>query len=76
MSKILYVSDGLHQKLKFLATKLGLTMQNATDEAIARWIQHREHEEAQKELLLNSIERKLSNEEKSLLEAILNKRNN
>ncbi|MDR1998105.1 MAG: hypothetical protein LBQ83_07275 [Candidatus Margulisbacteria bacterium] len=76
MSKILYVSDELHQKLKFLATKLGITMQEATDEAIARWIRQRESEEKQKELLLNRIEQKLSSEEKRLLEALLSKRNN
>jgi len=73
MSKILYVSDSLHQQLKFLATKLGITMQDATDVAIARWIEQREQEEKQKELLLNRIEQKLSSEEKRLLEAILNK---
>ena len=75
MSKILYVSDDLHQQLKFLATKLGLTMQNATDEAIARWVKQREQEEAQKEILLNRIEQKLSLDEKRLLEAILKNRN-
>ena len=75
MSKILYVSDELHQQLKFLATKLGLTMQNATDEAIARWIKQREQDEEQKELLLNRIEQKLSLDEKRLLEAILKNRN-
>lgn len=76
MSKILYVSDNLHQQLKFLATKLGITMQDATDAAIVRWIDQREQEEKQKELLLNRIEQKLSSEEKRLLEAILNKQNN
>ena len=73
MSKILYVSDALHQQLKFLATRLGLTMQSATDEAIARWIKLREQEEKQKELLLNRIEQKLSSDEKRLLEALLRK---
>ena len=41
MSKILYVNDNLHQKLKFLATKLGMTMQEATDGAIEDWIGRR-----------------------------------
>jgi hypothetical protein len=74
MSKILYVTDALHQQLKFLATKLGITMQDATDEAIAHWIKRRESEEKQKELLLSRIEQKLSLDEKRLLEAILHKR--
>ncbi|MDR2432006.1 MAG: hypothetical protein LBD99_07140 [Candidatus Margulisbacteria bacterium] len=74
MSKILYVSEALHQQLKFLATKLGITMQDATDEAVAHWIKRREGEEKQKELLLNRIEQKLSLDEKRLLEAILHKR--
>ena len=76
MSKILYVPDELHRQLKFLATKLGITMQVATEAAVARWIEHSEREERQKELLLNRIEQKLSGEEKRLLEAILGKRNN
>jgi hypothetical protein len=71
MSKILYVSDELHQSLKFLATKLGITMQNAADEAVQEWIRSREHEEKQKEILLGRIEQKLSVDERRLLEALL-----
>jgi hypothetical protein len=71
MAKILYVSDELHQKLKFLATKVGMTMQEATDLAIGDWIGRKELEEKQQELLLNRIEQKLSSEERQLLEAML-----
>ncbi|GBR76825.1 hypothetical protein NO2_1315 [Candidatus Termititenax persephonae] len=71
MSKILYVPDDLHQGLKFLATKLGITMQAATEEAVREWVQNREKEAKQKELLLSRIEQKLSADEKRLLEAIL-----
>ncbi len=71
MGKILYVSEHLHQKLKFLATKVGITMQVATDEAISDWISRKELEERQKELLLSKIEQKLSADEKKLLEALL-----
>ena len=71
MGKILYVSEHLHQKLKFLATKVGITMQDATDEAISDWISRKELEERQKELLLSKIEQKLSADEKKLLEALL-----
>lgn len=71
MSKILYVQEDLHQKLKFLATKIGLTMQEATDKAIAEWIEKKEAEEKQQEMLISRIEQKLSSEEKKLLEAIL-----
>ncbi|GBR72428.1 hypothetical protein HP1_111 [Candidatus Termititenax spirochaetophilus] len=75
MSKILYVSDELHQNLKFLATKLGITMQTATDEAVQNWVQSRENEEKQKEILLGRISQKLSVDEKRLLEAILKNQN-
>ena len=75
MSKILYVPDELHQSLKFLATKLGITMQVATEEAVREWVQNREKEEKQKELLLTRIEQKLSADEKRLLEAILKNQN-
>ena len=71
MGKILYVSELLHQKLKFLATKIGTTMQHATDEAIGDWINRKELEERQKEILLSKIEQKLSVEERKLLEALL-----
>lgn len=71
MGKILYVSEHLHQKLKFLATKVGITMQEATEDAISDWVSRKELEERQKELLLSKIEQKLSAEEKKLLEALL-----
>lgn len=71
MSKILYVSEGAHKKLKFLATKLGISMQEATEEAVNSWITHKENEERQQEVLLTRIENKLSDEEKKVLEAIL-----
>jgi hypothetical protein len=74
MAKILYVSDELHQKLKFLATKVGMTMQEATDLAIGDWIGRKELEEKQQELLLNRIEQKLSSEERQLLEAMLTRK--
>jgi hypothetical protein len=48
-----------------------MTMQEATDLAIASWIERKESEEKQQEILLNRIEQKLSNEERQLLEAIL-----
>lgn len=76
MGKILYVSETLHQKLKFLATKLGITMQEATDGAIEHWIEQKESEERQQEILLSRIEKKLSEEEKKVLEAILERRKN
>ncbi|MDR1323682.1 MAG: hypothetical protein LBK68_04510 [Candidatus Margulisbacteria bacterium] len=75
MSKILYVGDELHQSLKFLATKLGITMQNAADEAVQEWIRSREREEKQKEILLGRIEQKLSADERRLLEALLKNQN-
>jgi hypothetical protein len=75
MSKILYVSDELHQGLKFLATKLGVTMQTATDEAVQEWVSTREKEEKQKEVLLGRIEQKLSSDERRLLEALLKNQN-
>ncbi|MDR1114385.1 MAG: hypothetical protein LBL50_04780 [Candidatus Margulisbacteria bacterium] len=75
MSKILYVGDELHQSLKFLATKLGITMQNAADEAVQEWIRSREREEKQKEILLGRIEQKLSVDERRLLEALLKNQN-
>ncbi|GBR77564.1 hypothetical protein RDn1_223 [Candidatus Termititenax dinenymphae] len=74
MSKILYVSDELHQSLKFLATKLGITMQDATEDAVRHWVRQMEQQEKQKEVLLNRIEQKLSTDEKRLLEAILKNR--
>jgi seryl-tRNA(Sec) selenium transferase len=74
MSKILYVSEVLHRKLKFLATKLGFTMQEATEEAVENWINQKDTEERQQELLINRIEQKLSEEEKKILEAILAKK--
>jgi hypothetical protein len=71
MSKILYVSEEAHQKLKFLATKLGISMQDATEESVRNWISQKENEERQQEVLLTRIENKLSAEEKKVLEAIL-----
>lgn len=71
MSKILYVSEESHQKLKFLATKLGISMQDATEESVRNWIAQKENEERQQEVLLTRIENKLSEEEKKVLEAIL-----
>lgn len=75
MSKILYVSDNTHKRLKFLATKLGTSMQDATEEAVLSWINRREEEEKQQELLISRIENKLSAEEKKVLEAILARKN-
>ena len=75
MSKILYVSDDAHKKLKFLATKLSISMQNATEEAVLNWIHKKEAEEKQQELLISSIENKLSVEEKKVLEALLTRKN-
>lgn len=71
MSKILYVSEEAHKKLKFLATKLGISMQDATEESVRNWISQKENEERQQEVLLTRIENKLSEEEKKVLEAIL-----
>lgn len=71
MSKILYVSEEAHKKLKFLATKLGISMQDATEESVRNWISQKENEEHQQEVLLTRIENKLSEEEKKVLEAIL-----
>lgn len=71
MSKILYVSEEAHKRLKFLATKLGISMQDATEQAVNSWIVEKESEERQQEVLLTRIESKLSEEEKKVLEAIL-----
>ncbi len=74
MSKILYVSEEAHKRLKFLATKLGISMQEATESAVAEWIDTKEDEEKQQEILISRIESKLSVDEKRILEAMLARR--
>jgi hypothetical protein len=74
MAKILYINDSLHKRLKLLAIKLGISMQDATEKAIGQWLDKAEEEEKMQQILLNRIESKLSQEERSVLAAILAKK--
>jgi len=73
MSKILYVSEDLHRKLKLLATKMEISMQQATELAVKQWLDKAEEEQRMQEKLLGRIENKLSQEEREVLAAILAK---
>jgi len=74
MAKILYVSEDLHRKLKLLATKMEVSMQQATELAVQDWLRKAEEEQKMKETLINRIENKLSQEEREVLAAILAKK--
>ena len=74
MSKILYVKDDLHRRLKLLATKMGVSMQEATESAVAQWLDRAEEDQRMQEVLMDRIEKKLSQEEREVLATVLAKR--
>ena len=71
VSKILYISDSLHRKFKQLCTNLGIPMQGAAEEAVSKWLEEQLIKEQHKQLIFKKIEAKLSEEEKRVLEALL-----
>jgi hypothetical protein len=76
VSKILYISDSLHRKFKQLCTNLGIPMQGAAEEAVSQWLDQQLLKEQHRQLVFKKIEAKLSEEEKKVLEALLENKKN
>ncbi len=74
MAKILYVKDDLHRRLKLLATKMGVSMQEATESAVDQWLERAEEDQRMQEVLMDRIEKKLSQEEREVLATVLAKK--
>lgn len=75
MSKILYVQDDLHHRLKMMSTQLHMSMQEATEQAVAQWLTSKEVEQEKMLQAFNAIKEKLQPEEKKVIEAILEQKN-
>lgn len=74
MSKILYVSEELHHRLKVMSSQHNISMQKATEEAVGTWLAAKEQEQADQMQVYKKIEGKLDIEERKVLEALLAKK--
>ena len=75
MSKILYVKDDLHRRLKLMSTQLNKSMQEATEEAVSEWLAAKENEHKKLAEAFNAIKEKLGPEERSIIEAMIAQQN-
>ena len=76
MSKILYVNENLHHKLKVMSTHLHLSMQQAAEEAVTKWLADKETEQAKLAQAFNAIKGKLNSDEQKVIESLLISNNN
>ncbi|MBU0580247.1 MAG: hypothetical protein KKA19_03630, partial [Candidatus Margulisbacteria bacterium] len=63
-----------HHRLKMMSTQLNISMQQATEEAVAKWLDNKEAEHNQQLQVFKKIEGKLDIEERKVLEALLAKK--
>ena len=75
MSKILYVRDELHRRLKLMSTNLNLSMQEATEDAVTKWLSGKEADQEKLLQAFNSIKEKLGPEERKIIETMLAQKN-
>lgn len=74
MSKILYVKEELHHRLKVMSSQINVSMQQATEEAVGTWLDSKESEKNEQMQVFKKIEGKLDIEERKVLEALLAKK--